>query len=206
MQLPFGKGRRWLSGTSTFGEKFLNYVAGGWEFTGITSWSSGTPLNIPGSNANNAPSRMEYTWSRYTTADHNLASSTYGGLSGIVYDSGAVTPQGLTTRRLDPTKLVNTDTDQKKFLLGDIDPVYGGVRQPSRISTDMSFMKAFPIRGEGIYLQLRAEAQNVLNQRGMPPISSDPRSPDYGLINLQNSTFTQNQIPRRMQISARLVF
>ena len=110
----------------------MNYVVGGWELAGITQFESGVPLNIPGSNANNAPSRMEYTWSRYTTADHNLGSSTYTGLSGIVYDSGSVSPSSMTERRLDPTKLINTDTDGKKFLLGDIDPVYGGIRQPQQ--------------------------------------------------------------------------
>ncbi len=203
VQLPFGKGRRWLSATSSFGEKFLNYAVGGWEFTGITQWASGVPINIPGSNANNAPSRMEYTYSRYTSSDHNLGSSNYDGLSSIVYDSQSVDPHTLTVRRLDPTKLVNPDTDNKKFVLGDINPIYGGIRQPSKISTDMSFMKAFPIRGEGTYLQFRVEASNVFNQRGMPNIVSDPRSADYGLANL---TGTLNQTPRRMQISARLVF
>ncbi len=205
VQLPFGKGRRWLSDTSNFGGKFMNYVVGGWEFAGITSWASGVPINIPGSNANNIPSRMEYTWSRFTTSDHNLGSSSYSDKSGVSYDSSSVDPSTLNTRRLDRTKLINPDqAGAQRWLLGDIDPIYGGVRQPSRVTTDMSFMKSFPIKGEGIYLQLRAEAANVFNQRGWPNFVSDPRSADYGLLNFNSNTF--NQTPRRMQVSARIIF
>lgn len=204
VQLPFGKGRRFMSGTGTLGEKLLNYVVGGWEFAGVTTFVSGVPLNIPGSNANNVPSRMEYTWSRYTTSDHDLGSSNFDGMSSIVYDSQSVSPSTLTVRRLDSTKLINTDqAGATKFLLGDIDPVYGGIRQPHRTTTDMSFMKSFPIRGEGRYLQIRAEAANVFNQRGMPNIVTDPRSADFGLANLVSGT---NQTPRTMQMSARIVF
>jgi Carboxypeptidase regulatory-like domain len=158
-QLPFGKNRRWLSATSGVGGKLLNYVVGGWEFNGITTFVSGVPINIPGSNGNNVPSRMEYTYSMYTSSDHDLGSSSYNGVSSVVYDSGQTNPNTLTVRRLDPTKLINLDgnpalpgVSMPKFQLGDINPIYGGIRQPHRITTDMSFMKSFPIFGEGRYV------------------------------------------------------
>jgi hypothetical protein len=147
---------------------------------------------------------MEYTYSRYTGSDHDLSSSTYNGLSSALYDGASVDPHTLTVRRLDPTKLINADqAGATKFQLGDINPVYGGVRQPGRISSDMSFMKAFPIRGEGRYVQFRAEAANVFNQRGMPNFTTDPRAADYGLMNMQNGF---NQRPREMQMSLRIIF
>jgi hypothetical protein len=179
-------------------------VVGGWEFAGITTFVSGVPINIPGSNANNIPSRMEYTYSRYTTSDHNLGSSTYQGVSSVVYDSGSTNPNTLTVFRLDKSKLINADSaGAVKFQLGDINPIYGGIRQPHRVTTDMSFMKAFPIRGEGRYVQVRAEAANVFNQRGMPNFVTDPRSADYGLANLETGL---NQTQRTMQMSARIIF
>ena len=44
-------------------------------------------------------------------------------------------------------------------------------------------MKNFTIAREGkIYLQLRVEAQNVLNIRGLGPINTSIGGPDFGLI------------------------
>ena len=205
VQLPFGKGRHWLGNPQTLADKVVDGFVGGWEIGGISSWSSGLPLNIPGSNANNKPSRMEYTWSRYTTADHNLGASTFNGYSSIFYSSSQSDPatREAGPRRLDPTKLINPDTANTPFLLGDIDPVYGTIRQPWKIYHDMSIMKSFPIKGEGMYLQFRAEAQNVFNMRGWPDFNTDPRSSDYGLMIGENGL---NHTPRKIQISGRFVF
>jgi hypothetical protein len=204
IQFPFGKGRKWLNSTGSAGGKILDAVVGGWELAGISSWSSGVPINIPGSNANNKPSRMEYTWSSYTTSNHDLGSSKYGGLSSVFYSS-AVDPsiRQAGPRRLDPTKLINPDQNNSvPFQLGNVDPVYGGIRQPWRIYHDLSLMKSFPIR-EGVFLQLRGEAENVFNMRGWPDFITDPRSSDYGLMIAENGF---NHTPRRIQLSARIVF
>ena len=63
-------------------------------------------------------------------------------------------------------------------------------------------MKKFPIT-ESVYLQFRAEAENVFNMRGWPNYITDPRSVDYGLMIGDNGL---NHTPRRMQLSLRLVF
>jgi hypothetical protein len=45
--LPFGKGRRWLSGQSNVGEKVLGFFAADWSLTGVINWRSGhffTPI------------------------------------------------------------------------------------------------------------------------------------------------------------------
>lgn len=204
VELPFGKGRSWLNNPQGAGRKILDYVVGGWEMAGISSWSSGLPLNIPGSNANNKPSRVEYVWSRYTTADHNLAAANYNGYSSIFYISTvdpSVRQSG--SRALDPTKLVNPNNANTPFLLGNIDPVYAPIRQPWRIYHDLSIMKRFPIHGESKYIQVRAEAKNVFNMRGFPDIITDPRSSDYGLMLGENGF---NHDPRQVQVSARIVF
>jgi hypothetical protein len=202
-QLPFGKGRKWLGSPNTTGAKVLDYVVGGWELAGISSWSSGLPINIPGSNANNKPSRVEYVWSRYTTSDRNLGSSSYDGQGSIFY-SNAVDPsvRQAGPRRLDPAKVINPDQANKPFMIGDVNPVYGGIRQPWGIYHDLSMMKSFFI-SESMYFQLRAEAENVFNMRGWPQIISDPRSSDYGLMIAENGF---NHTPRRIQMSLRFVF
>lgn len=62
-------------------------------------------------------------------------------------------------------------------------------------------MKNFGIAREGkIYLQLRAEASNVFNMRGLGTYNTTWDSAGFGLI--QNSA----QNPRHMKISARLFF
>jgi hypothetical protein len=45
-ELPFGHGRRFASGASTF----VNALIGGWQFNGITTLQSGTPLSITATN------------------------------------------------------------------------------------------------------------------------------------------------------------
>ena len=205
VELPFGKGRSWLNNPQSFGQKALDYVVGGWEVAGISSWSSGLPLSIPGSNANNKPSRVEYVWSRYTTADHNLGSSTFNGDYASIFYSQNVDPSVRQngSHLLDSTKLVNPDNANTPFLIGNIDPVYAGIRQPWKIYHDLAFMKKFPIYGESKYIQLRAEAKNVFNMRGFPDFITDPRSSDYGLMLGENGF---NHTPRQIQVSARIVF
>jgi hypothetical protein len=204
VELPFGRGRKWGSDTSTTGAKILDGIIGGWELAGISSWSSGVPIHIDGSNANNKPSRVEYVWSSYTSSDRDLGSSNYKGQDSIFYSQDvdpAVRQSG--PRRLDPSKVINPDEPGgPRFQLGDVDPIYGGVRQPWRIYHDMSLMKKFNFT-ESVYLQFRAEAENVFNMRGWPDIIDDPRSSDYGLMLGENGF---NHGPRRIQLSARLVF
>jgi hypothetical protein len=45
-ELPFGRGRRMASGTSPL----VNALIGGWQFNGITTLQSGTPLSITANN------------------------------------------------------------------------------------------------------------------------------------------------------------
>jgi hypothetical protein len=164
------------------------------------------PIIIDGSNANNKPSRMEYTWSSYTSSNHDLGAAKYGGLSSVFYSSSvAPSVRQSGPRRLDPTRLINADqSNSVPFQLGNIDPVYGGIRQPWGIYHDLSIMKSFSIR-EGMFLQFRAEAENAFNMRGWPNFITDPRSSDYGLM-IPESGKGFNHTPRRIQLSARLVF
>ena len=39
-QIPFGRGRRWLSGSN----KVVDAVLGGWQLSGIYRWNSGLPV------------------------------------------------------------------------------------------------------------------------------------------------------------------
>jgi len=41
-ELPFGRGRRWLSGSSSVGDSVL----GGWQVSGISSYRTGTPFSV----------------------------------------------------------------------------------------------------------------------------------------------------------------
>ena len=84
---------------------------------------------------------------------------------------------------------------------GNVPNIYPYIREPHSNSYDASLMKNFSIAREGkIYLQLRVEAQNVLNIRGLGPINTSIGGPDFGLIT--NSA----QDPRQMQVSGRIFF
>src|SRR5262245_25123773 len=51
--LPFGRGRRWLSGGGV-----LDHLVGGWKVSNILRFNSGTPLAFTSSDCNNIPSQF----------------------------------------------------------------------------------------------------------------------------------------------------
>ena len=47
-ELPFGRGRQFMSNGDSFGYKVLNQAIGGWNIAGVTTWNpKGTPVLVP---------------------------------------------------------------------------------------------------------------------------------------------------------------
>ena len=47
-ELPFGRGRQFMSNGDSIGYKVLNEVVGGWNLAGVTTWNpKGTPVLMP---------------------------------------------------------------------------------------------------------------------------------------------------------------
>jgi hypothetical protein len=95
-ELPFGKGKKWGNG------RVLNQVIGGWAFTGIWNYQSGSPYSVLSSRGTlnrNARSTFTNTASLQNTTSAQLSSLTSG-----IWKS----PEDGTVYFLSPT-LINSD-------------------------------------------------------------------------------------------------
>jgi hypothetical protein len=208
-QLPVGKGRKLLSNPQGLGGKVLDGVVGGWQFAGIYSGSTGRPivLNFGNSQVGNSYGRIINTWGSYASSNHDIGASGFSGLNSVFVPVGADTST-ITTRRFgwDPATGAPTGlTNAQLFVLGNMDPVYPGIRQPGLFNTDLSLMKSFNLAAEGKrYLQIRMEASNAFNQRGFPNYQTTVGQSNFGLLVADpNNGWRQ---PRIMQMSGRIVF
>ena len=212
-QFPVGRGRKFLGRPTGVGGKFLDAVVGGWEYSGIWIFHSGTPLifgnslpdsaasgdGVPGGNngagglwgsitgnlAHLTPSNYTGNPNSLLTATNNTNTGSWGNLGNATV---RLFNESLFTAPQPPTP-------------GNVPNIYPYIREPHSNSYDASLMKNFSIAREGkIYLQLRVEAQNVLNIRGLGNYNTGIGGADFGLIT--NSA----QDPRQMQVSARLFF
>ena len=84
------------------------------------------------------------------------------------------------------------------FVSGNLPPNLDEYRNPAFQQADLSLMKNFPFGSR--YLQIRAEAQNVLDIRGLGPYNAQIGNVNYGLIT------TAGNLPRQVQLSARFIF
>ena len=199
-ELPLGRGKRFLGNPQgNLGKTLLDYVAGGWEFSGISLYRSGRPLFLDNNNTNvNNNVRAEYTAGSWASGDHNLNNSAYSSDNAVLYGPRQPLPSASAAdgRRFDPSKVVTA----QPFTYGTLPADYGAIRQPSNFNTDLSLMKRFLLPGEGHFLQIRGEASNAFNIRGFGSYGTTVGSDDFGIIRGAGNT------ERRMQISARLVF
>jgi Carboxypeptidase regulatory-like domain len=161
--LPFGKGRKMDIRNSV-----LDYIAGGWQVGGITTWRSGFPVN--------------------PFAGVNRANTNIGN------DRPDATGQ---SARLDhPTteRWFNTNA----FILQPIYQFGNAGRNtimgPAGFSLDFALHKDFRIPKEGHRLEFRAEAYNFLNHPvwGLP--NNTLSSANFGRITSTNGSMRQMQL------------
>ena len=84
--------------------------------------------------------------------------------------------------------------------IGDVSVTLPGIYAPSYSSWDASLLKKFSLGPESRYLQLRIEAQNLLNHMNCGVPVTDITSATFGRIN------TQPGAARVMMIAAKLYF
>ena len=188
------------------GGKILDGIVGGWEYAGIWIFHTGTPFQF----SNDLP---------YPLASGDGVGTLFGSISGNIAHIEPANYNGNPNSLLTATNLTNVGTwgnlgnapvrafNESQFLApvpltpGNVPNVYPWMREPHSNSYDASLMKNFSIAREGkVYLQLRVEAQNLLNIRGLGNYDTTVGDASFGLIT------SSAQDPRQMQISARLFF
>ena len=215
-QLPFGRGRQWMSTPTGALGNLLDYVAGGWELSGTYLWHSGTPeaINVNGSNVDSAIDIWETfgslapgsTLSNVLAPGHSNPDSTR---CGLVCSQSIPASQ---SRAFNLAAFANGG-NTASFTLGNVPPNLGDlIRSPSNWQADIAVMKSFAFNQEGSrYLQFRLEGQNLFNHPGLGNYDTNTGDPGFGVIgdcdgaSGWGGNCTANT-ERHVQISARIVF
>jgi hypothetical protein len=161
--LPFGKGRKMDIGNSV-----LDYIAGGWQLGGITTWRSGFPVNpfdgVNRANTNIGNDRPDAT-GQSAQLDH------------------PTTEQWFNTHAFVLQPIYQFGNAGRNTIMG-----------PAGYSLDFALHKDFRIPKEGHRLEFRAEAYNFLNHPvwGLP--NNTLSSANFGRITSTNGSMRQMQL------------
>ena len=181
--LPFGKGRRFLSGSNAV----TDAVLGGWRLTLINSATSGLPVNLT----------------------YGPASAFVVG-SSLTYRPN-LTGQSLINDPNEPTNYLNplavavpTDRSQPFGTAG-----RNTVRAPNFFQADLGLHKAFPIWKERTKLEFRMEAFNLFNRTNF--LTPDSNASNVRFDSAGNYTGSYGKITgafaaRQIQFALKLLF
>ncbi|MEZ5404008.1 MAG: TonB-dependent receptor [Bryobacteraceae bacterium] len=135
-ELPFGRGRKWLSAN-----RALDLVAGGWSMNAISIYQSGFPLAITQQSNNNSALGAGGQRPNATGASPAAAGSFASRLDGWINPAAF--------------------SQAPAYTFGNVSRSIG-LRGPGQASWDMSVFKTFTLL-EGVKAQFRAEALNAFN-------------------------------------------
>ena len=199
VELPFGRGRKWMSDAPGW----LDAIAGGWRVSMNYLWQAGAPLSWDNRyydpNLNVLDLKSVY--------GKNAQGQRYGvdvpawDLTGFYF--GELGPNGKATA----TQIADDRIRTTSARGDDWTPRYkrrfpqtlDNVRQPPFHNLDIGLAKTFTLRKD-VRLQIRMEAINAENYAQLSGLNNDPTSSSFGLFNAQNN------LPRDIQVGARLTF
>ncbi len=188
-ELPVGKGKAFLNRGG-----FTNQVLGGWHVSANQTYQTGDALSISSDisqNANylfNATVRPDVVLGQPLRVAETGSLDVAGGGAGITY----INPNAFA----DPPQTANGVVTR----LGTAPRYFGNLRGPFQPSENFSVFKRFPFRGEGRYLEFRADAFNVFNRVGLGDPDTTLGDTYFGQI------LGVQQGPREVQLALRLTF
>ena len=171
--LPFGRNRHFGSNSS----KGVDAVIGGWQFNGLTSYKTGTPLSITASNTSGVMARL-------TAASNN-------GQSGHL--------DGSAQSRLDRWFETSVFSQPAPFTFGTMGPTVSDLRNDGVRNYDVSLFKEFRI-AERVKAQLRFEGLNAFNTPRFSSPTTDVNSGSFGRVSAQANS------PRQVQIGLKFLW
>jgi hypothetical protein len=177
LDLPIGKGKKYLSGLSGITDKLVS----GWGVNGITTFQSGFPLVF--------------------SAQATTISSTFGGgtpLPNVVAGCMSIYG-GKPTDRLSQWFNTACFSQPGAFSFGNEPRVDPKLRAQGFNNWDFAFFKNTSIK-EGVNLQFRAEGFNLFNRTQFAPPSTSFGTASFGTV---SSQFNQ---PRLLQFALRITF
>lgn len=174
-ELPFGKGRRIFADANPF----TNALIGGWQFNGISTIQTGTPVRMTAANTAGTFADVVY-------ANNNGRS---GRISGSAYDR--------LNRWFDTSAFSQPDP----FTFGNASPRINDIRTHYSNNSDLSLFKEFrALPGERVRIQFRAEALNALNRVQFSAPNTTVTNVAFGRV------VSQANSPRQVQFGLKLLW
>jgi hypothetical protein len=176
--LPFGNGQRFGGGVSSAVNKFI----GNWNISGILSYESGRPQTM------------------YENSE--LGSYLFAGgtqFPSVVSGQSPLTGGSFTNPFGQGYYNANAFSDPGPFAFGDSPRTTPGIRGFHFYNEDISIYKDTYF-GEAKYVRFQATAGNLLNRVDFCPPNSTVNSGGFG------TTFTQCNVPRRIQMGLQVFF
>jgi len=180
LELPFGKGRRFLSDA----DGFLNALVGGWQVQGVYTYQSGFPVPFGAYNANTAVTSGDLFYNGGDIAIDDRTTDRW-------FDTGAF------TSILSDTATNATPVNHLRTFPYRLDDV----RRDSINNIDLSLIKDILLKGD-VRVQLRAEFINAFNEAYFPQPVPGATSTTFGQVTASN----QSNYARRAQIGVKVVF
>jgi hypothetical protein len=178
-ELPFGKGRLFFTNNN----RFVNTLISGWQAAGDISWQTGAPMTAP--------------TGVYLVGNPNVPNRSYTHM----FNSGTIGLNGAISNAVDG--LAPAWRVQPAFSLRNVPLTLGNVRDQWGTESHLTAAKNNYFH-ETMNLQLRFEFLNAFNH---PIFGGDPvvsyTSPQFGSLIRSNG---QTNVPRTIQLAARLVF
>jgi carboxypeptidase family protein len=185
-ELPFGNGRQFASNAG----RLVDGLIGGWSFQAIGKFQTGFPIDFEDRNVyyDGDPTKLKAKYSSNTDVP-------VFDISGFYFHDAAVQTNGVD----DPVK---QRQDQRKQLGNNVryfPSRLNGVRGPTLKTWDISLVKQVRLGGN-VRAQFNIEFLNAFNQTYFNNANTDPTSVNFGKVT------TQNNLPRDIQLAAKIVF
>jgi hypothetical protein len=197
-ELPFGKGKRWLSRMPGA----VNAVFGNWKFSAIHTYYSGVPLGPF------VCSQQMYGATGLTPLVGGAATQqSFGTRCSVVADAGSSIPltnpawstshsDAWRVPEINPAAFVYPNTG----VYGNTPVRFSNLRGPWTVNEDMSLLKSFHVT-EKKYFEFRASASNALNRVLLSTPDTNMNDSTFGKI-----TQPQGNSPRQIQMGLKFYF
>jgi hypothetical protein len=173
--LPFGRGKQFLSQVNGVSGHVLDAVVGGWAVAGISTWNpKGTPVQVPGVDGGNQAPGAAIRWS-FLNKSYKRSGASYSNALVVDGAFANTTGQGV----LNAASFSRTPD----YTFANSPVFFSNLRNPGSFYTDASILKKFYLTdNKARYFEARIEALNLFNHPVYGKIIADPDSPTFGGI------------------------
>jgi hypothetical protein len=214
-ELPFGKGKQFLGNSN----RLVDEAVGGWEFSVIYHFLSGTPLTFPTNSAffeggdpklanKTGPGPNQGTGKWFDTtkfAPFPGSSVTVANLSNPAMYPGWTGVLSLPGAGASPSGKVQNGVYNDFATWNTYNPTtFGDVRQPYITTFTVGLRKNFAL-AEGARFEARMDLFNALNHPTFSSINLTPGATTFGQFGTLSSLAQANS-PRQVQLSGRFYF